>query len=423
MERKFGFITITKKKEQRQKINETLNKLEKKVKEAKILEAVVIRNKEEFEEFLTQELNNVDVFLVFKKCLGFGVELSKLVERDKPIVLFQDPKIPNFVLDSIEYLPRKRSIFMALDFDEINKILRYLKIKKDIENTKVLILNSDFPFYIERVRPKCASAKTIRARFGVEVEEVSYKEFLEKWNSISLKRAKAIAKEWIAKAKAIIEPSENDVTYVARLYLAIKALLKERKAQALTLIYGESPFPVPCLAYTYLRDEGIPAACEGDINSLLMMIILHHLAKRPAYMGNTVWADIKNNVIAISHCVIPTKMKGYASKQKPYILRNYHGLKFKGSVTAYCELNKNQNVTITRLKGDLTKMLVYKGKIVSCKDYEDPQLCRAVVKIRVKDAKGFIEKTFGNHHVLVYGDFADDLGVLGSLFGIEVVKA
>jgi len=234
MERKFGFITIIKKKEQRQKINETLNKLEKKVKEAKILEAVVIRNKEEFEEFLTQELNNVDVFLVFKKCLGFGVELAKLVEKDKPIVLFQDPKIPNFVLDSIEYLPQKRSIFMALDFDEINKILWYLKIKKDIENTKVLILNSDFPFYIERVRPKCASAKTIRARFGVEVEEVSYKEFLEKWNSISLKRAKAIAKEWIAKAKAIIEPSENDVTYVARLYLAIKALLKERKAQALT---------------------------------------------------------------------------------------------------------------------------------------------------------------------------------------------
>ena len=418
-----GFIKITKKREQKQKVSEILNKLEKKLKEVKILEATVIRNREQFEDLLVQQLNNVDVFLIFKKCLGFGVELAKLAEKGKPLILFQEPKVPNLALDSIEYLPSKKDVFIALDFKDISESLKLLDIKKKIENTKILILNSDFPFYIERVRPKCASAKAIKAKLGIEIEEVSYEEFLEKWSSTSLRKAKALAKEWIAKAEGIIEPSEGDVIEVARLYLAIKAVLKERKGQALTLIYEESPFPVPCLAYTYLRDEGIPAACEGDINSLLMMILLHHVAKRPAFMGNTVWADTKDNVIAISHCVVPTKMKGYSSKPKPYILRNYHGLKFKGSVTAYCQLEKGQNVTIARFKGDLTKMFVCKGKILSCRDCEDPQLCRAVVRIKVKNAKEFVEKTFGNHHVVVYGDFTKYLRRLGALFGIEVIEA
>jgi len=45
-----GFIKITKKREQ--KVSEILNKLEKNLKEVKILEATVIRNREQFEDLL-----------------------------------------------------------------------------------------------------------------------------------------------------------------------------------------------------------------------------------------------------------------------------------------------------------------------------------------------------------------------------------
>ena len=59
---------------------------------------------------------------------------------------------------------------------------------------------------------------------------------------------------------------------------------------------------------------------------------------------------------------------------------------------------------------------------MNCKDYEDPQLYRTVVRIRVKNAKDFIEKTFGNHHVVVYGDSTEDLKRLGNLFEMKVVE-
>ena len=47
-----GFIKITKKREQKQKVSEILNKLKKSLKEVKILEATVIRNREQFEDLL-----------------------------------------------------------------------------------------------------------------------------------------------------------------------------------------------------------------------------------------------------------------------------------------------------------------------------------------------------------------------------------
>ena len=421
----FGFVKITKKREQERKIREILEKSEENLEKAKILKPIMIREKEDFEKLMLMntQLEEIDVFLIFKKCLGFGIEIAKLAEKGKPIIIFQEQDTPNLAFDAIEYTANKREVFAALSFKDINETLKFLEVKKKMENTKILILCSDFPFYHERIKPKSANSKTIESKLGVKLEEVTYEEFLEKWNSVSQRKAKALAKEWVSKAEKVIEPTENDVLLVARLYLAIKSMLKERKANALTLIYGESPFPVPCLAYTYLRDEGIPAACEGDVNSLLMMILLHYLAEKPAFMGNTVLADIKNNIIAVSHCVVPTKMRGYLSEPLPYILRSYHGLKFRGSVTAYCQLEKGRKVTIARFNNNLTKIFVCTGKILSCKDYEDPQLCRAVVKIKVKSVRDFLNKTFGNHHVVVYGNYVRELRKIGDLLDIEVIEA
>ena len=421
----FGFVRITKKREQERKIREVLKETERNLEKAKFLKPIVIREKEDFEKLMLMDiqLEEIDAFLIFKKCLGFGIEIAKLAEKGKPIIIFQEQNVPNLAFDAMEYAANKKNVFVALSFKDMNETLKFLEVKKKLERTKILVLCSDFPFYHERVKPKTADLEAIKSKLGVEIEEVSYEEFLEKWNSISQRKAKALAKEWISKAEKIVEPTENDVSLVARLYLAMKAMLKERKANALTLIYGESPFPVPCLAYTYLRDEGIPAACEGDINSLLMMILLHYLAEKPAFMGNTVLADVKNNVVAISHCIVPTKMKGYASEPLPYTLRSYHGLKFRGSVTAYCQLEKGRKVTITRFNNDLTKIFVCTGKILSCKDYEDPQLCRAVVKIKVRNVKDFLNKTFGNHHVVIYGDYMRELRKIGDLLDVRVIEA
>jgi len=68
-----------------------------------------------------------------------------------------------------------------------------------------------------------------------ESEYVKSDEVIKRWDSINGKRAKIITKKWMKEAERIIEPKENDVITVAKLYLLIKDLLKERRADAMTM--------------------------------------------------------------------------------------------------------------------------------------------------------------------------------------------
>lgn len=78
-------------------------------------------------------------------------------------------------------------------------------------------------------------------------------------------RVKSLVEKWVREAEKVVEPEEKDLVNVAKLYLVMKDLLKEKNAQALTMAYDDNPLPVPCFAYTNLRDKGMPAACEADI--------------------------------------------------------------------------------------------------------------------------------------------------------------
>jgi len=166
--------------------------------------------------------------------------------------------------------------------------------------------------------------KAVRERFGIEVEYVRSEEVVRRWQEVEEERVREIAEEWMGNAEKIIEPSRSDVEKVARLYLVMKDLLSEKGAQGLTMAYGDDPLPVPCFAYVKLRDEGIPAACEADIISLITMVILHYVTGKPSFMGNLRHVDPNNNTLMISHCVAPTRMAGYDEPALPYVLRNQH---------------------------------------------------------------------------------------------------
>jgi L-fucose isomerase-like protein len=265
--------------------------------------------------------------------------------------------------------------------------------------------------------------EAIREKFGVTVEGIPESELLERWQNVAEEKINSVVEKWENEAKRVIEPKQADLKVVARLYLAIWDLLNELNAQGLTMAYGDATvkiLPVPCVAYMNLRDEGIPAACEADIISLLMMTILHYLTDKPSFMGNT-FVDLGNNAIMLSHCVAPRKMAGYEVAPASYVLRDQHWGHFLGSVSAFVEMEPNQEVTICRLSGDLDTMLVSKGVIMDSRDLEG--YCRITVRIKIDaPVKNFIQKTSGNHHVMVYGDCLEELSELNKLLGITTIE-
>lgn len=61
-----------------------------------------------------------------------------------------------------------------------------------------------------------------------------------------------------------------------------------------------------CLSVSMLNDMGIPASCEGDLPSLVMMMISRYLTGQPSFMANP--NDFYKNKMILAHCTIPRNL-------------------------------------------------------------------------------------------------------------------
>jgi L-fucose isomerase-like protein len=87
-----------------------------------------------------------------------------------------------------------------------------------------------------------------------------------------------------------------------RYYLTMKNLVIKSEYVAVT--FGSYPFcqGTACLPLALLNDEGIPAGCEGDLNSTLAMYILFQLSGQPVHFGEMLAVDEQENTLITSHC-------------------------------------------------------------------------------------------------------------------------
>ncbi|MEM3695232.1 MAG: hypothetical protein QXJ11_04665 [Candidatus Bathyarchaeia archaeon] len=402
-------------------LNERIKQLNKNLKiKAEILEGITINDEEDLAIF-DVHAKDADVILLYKPHLGLGNCVTEIAKRGLPIMLFNDEGLVNNPLDALEYVYTRNNVWVALDHQDINDYLETISVRERLRRTKILVLNEDYPHWERFLSRVQGGREAIKKRFGIELEYVQSEDVMKRWEKIDDAVAEQLVEKWMREADKIVEPSKTDVKAVAKLYILMKDLLSEKNAQAITMAYGDNPLPVPCFAYTNLRDEGIPAACEADIISLLSMVILHYVAEKPCFMGNT-FVDTKDDALVLSHCVCPRKMEGYNADASPYILRRYHTESFTGSLTAFVKMKIGQEVTVCRLSGDLKNMVVANGVIMDCTEMDSERYCRITVKVKIKNSREFVHKTSGNHHVMVYGDYREQLKRLNSLLNINTIE-
>ena len=402
-------------------MEEKVKQLRKNLKiDAEILKDIVI-NEETDVPLLNEHIAKADVILLYKPHLGLGNCIAQICQCGLPIILFNDEGMVNNPLDALEYIYPREKVWVAVDYQDLNNYLGVLSVKKKLGQTKILILNADYPHWERFLCRVHGDREAIKEKLGIELEYMKSEDVIRKWENIDENRVKPIVEKWTREAEKIVEPEEKDLIAVAKLYLVMEDLLKEKNAHAITMAYGEGPLPVPCFAYTNLRDEGIPSACEADIISLLSMVILNYVAEKPCFMGNT-FIDTTDDTLILSHCVCPRKMEGYNANPAPYTLRRYHKEKFPGSLTAFVKMKSSQEVTICRLSGDLKNMLIASGIIVDSVEMDDDTYCRVKAKVKIKNPKEFIHKTTGNHHVMVYGDYREQLRKLNEVLGITTTE-
>jgi len=322
------------------------------------------------------------------------------------------------------------TLFDSSDLDDLEHAASLLRVIPLLRKSRVLCSP---PF---KGTPESYAPDKVKERLGVEMVRIADGRYDEVMAKVDAAAAEKEAKQWLAEAKGTIEPTRQDVVKAARAALTLNQLIAENRAGGLCVgtCMRWLPRGFPCLGFSRLNDRGIPAACDGDMDCMLTMLIFQHALNRAGFLGNAAGVDTSKNAFHLSHCSAPLRMEGPAGERAPYLLRRH--AEVRGGAVTEVHYRIGQKVTFTKLV-HLDTLLVFTGKIIDVPKVPKGKErgCRTELVAEVKDAEKLKDNWGGGalgksakdyyaslHRVAYYGDHTRSIRHLGHLMGLKVVE-
>ncbi|WP_010480162.1 hypothetical protein [Thermococcus zilligii] len=394
----FGISELASPKTFEEKISGFITKL---AREFDVSGGFVVSTRAEFKEAKNEvNFNDVDALLLYPLTGGTEGVLKEFAVFRRPTVIYGDPYNNSLAagIELREYF-RERLIPTTLvkSFEELKAaFLAYDDLKETLEKflrTRIGLIGRISPWLINE-------------KLDIPYTGISLKKFYEYYEKTTEEEGLRAIEEKVEKATEIKEPSKKDLAIAGRVYLAIKRILEDYRLDGFTIgcfDLIEKLGGTPCLALAMFNADGIPAACEGELNSLLGMMIIRKFFSKPAFMGNV--ADYGKDYLILAHCTAPLIGR--------YVLRS-HFESGKG-VGVEVELPGGR-ASLFKIRG--RRAVVAGVEVVGGEKNENR--CRTQVKLKIEDAPEFIDGTLGNHHLLAYVD-SEELADLLSELGFDVM--
>ena len=201
----------------------------------------------------------------------------------------------------------------------------------------------------------------------------------------------------------------NEVlTGALAIYSGLKRIIERYKLKGFTLRCFdliEEYKNTACLALAMLNDEGIIATCEGDVPSMLSMLIIKACTDKVSFQANPSrikFGDKENNdnEVLFAHCTLPLSM----ANKLEFMTHFESGL----GIGVRGELSKGE-ITIFKLSRDLKNYLLISGEIKE--NLKLPNYCRTQILVKIEDEELYplINKSYGNHVIISYGDNSSEI--------------
>ena len=241
--------------------------------------------------------------------------------------------------------------------------------------------------------------QALRERWGVTMLDISLDEVVEGYEAVSDGDVRDITDEFMRNAIGIKEPSRDEVVKAMRLYRAIKNIVEQYHLDAFTLNCFDlipTTRTTGCVALALLNQEGIPAGCEGDEQTLLTMLAVQAATGEMTFMANP--SKILDNAaheIVLAHCTIAPAMTDR------YIVRDHYE-----SLSGVAVEGIFDPMEMTIVKGggkEMERYFISRAQLLECTS--NPNMCRTQLHLRLDEPLDyFLERSIGNHHVIVRGD-------------------
>lgn len=290
--------------------------------------------------------------------------------------------------------------------DVFRKVYNAYSAYSHIRSLRILLVDEK-----TKTRDAIILENTVR---GVLVIPIPPEVIDKELNLVSEENVNSVVK-YLTKTFSISFNHLNSVKSIIKYYLVFRKLIKEYKANALTLNcfnFISRRGITPCLPLAILNSEGIPAACEEDYHSLLLLALSLKLTGKPGWIGNP--SAIDGNTIVFAHCTI-----AFSLAKRVQLLPHFE----TGLPVAISGEVGLERVLLTRLSYDYKELIVYEGEIVKS-GLLSKNRCRTQIHLKLSKLKpqDFIETARGNHHVIIpSSEVCNELEYIGKLLRLKVV--
>jgi L-fucose isomerase-like protein len=236
--------------------------------------------------------------------------------------------------------------------------------------------------------------------FGMHFHKIGIEPLVESYKQhTKLSRDNATIYQNILKnSTRLTNCTKTDVYDAVRMYQALDDLMVYHSCNALTVKCFDlikACNVTACTALALFNQAGIPAACEGDVPSLLSMLFAGELTGEPVFMANPIDFQRKQNTIDVAHCSVPFSMTD------TYSLNSH----FESGISVGIEgtLQPGEPITMVKWIGNrLERFFVSHGVTVAL-DHADYK-CRTQMRLLLEEPlDDFHLNGMGNHMLLVRG--------------------
>jgi len=359
-------------------------------------------NDELFEDDLIIKENALNpVFtIVFIETGGTESQFIKLIDKlDKVTILLtseQNNSLPA-ALEIKTYLASIKRSGIILFTDEKGNaefIRRHAFIqakKQEMKNKNLAVIGEPSDWLIAST----CDYETIKEKFGINIVKIGTTELIDEINKHKSGKVPHFSS---------LEKKSNGSEYfygATEVYLALKRLVSKYNLSGLTIRCFDlltSIKNTACLALGLLNEEGIIATCEGDVPTLLSMYIAKLVTNQASFQANPSKIDPINNTIMLCHCTLPLNM--CTKYSLPTHFESGIGVAIKGEL-------KTGPCTVMKIWPNLNRMSCWGAEI--SENLNLPGYCRTQINVKFEtdNIYHFLNHQFGNHLVVLYGDYSE----------------